>query len=126
LHSLEKKFLQQSFLIQAMFSGLKNRWKVNGWRLLLILITFAVAGSATGYVGRLIMEVLDIDTVWLYILIYVLLVSLIWPFMVIMFSIVFGQFHFFKNYLARMGRRMFGKSKSRQKNPGLTENQVNI
>jgi len=126
LHSLEKKFLQQSFLIQAMFSGLKNRWKVNGWRLLLILITFAVAGSATGYVGRLIMEVLDIDTVWLYILIYVLLVSLIWPLMVIMFSIVFGQFHFFKNYLARMGRRMFGKSKSRQKNPGLTENQVNI
>ena len=109
-----------------MFSGLKNRWKVNGWRLLLILITFAVAGSATGYVGRLIMEVLDIDTVWLYILIYVLLVSLIWPFMVIMFSIVFGQFHFFKNYLARMGRRMFGKSKSRQKSSGLTKNHVNI
>jgi len=126
LHSLEKKFLQQSFLIQAMFSGLKNRWKVNGWRLLLILITFAVAGSATGYVGRLIMEVLDIDTVWLYILIYVLLVSLIWPLMVIMFSIVFGQFHFFKNYLARMGRRMFGKSKSRQKSSGLTKNHVNI
>ena len=109
-----------------MFSGLKNRWKVNGWRLLLILITFAVAGSATGYVGRLIMELLEIDIVWLYIIIYVLLVTLIWPIMVIAFSLIFGQFHFFRNYLKRMGGRMFGKSTSHKKHPGIPDNQIKI
>ena len=92
-----------------MFSGLKKRWKVNVWQLLLILITFAAAGSATGFVGKFLMDLLDIQILWLYILIYVVLISLVWPMMVITCSIVFGQFHFFKGYLKRMGKRIFGR-----------------
>ena len=91
-----------------MFSGLKKRWNVDGWRLLLILVTFAVAGSATGYVGKLLMSLLGIETVWLYILIYAIAITIIWPLMVIVVSFLFGKFGFFKGYLKRMGRRIFG------------------
>jgi formyltetrahydrofolate-dependent phosphoribosylglycinamide formyltransferase len=98
-----------------MFSGLKKRWNVDGWRLLLILITFAIGGSATGYVGKLLMNALRIETPWLYILIYVLVVTLIWPLMVIIVSIFFGQFNFFRSYLKKMGSRIFGLKKSTPK-----------
>jgi len=95
-----------------MFSGLKKRWNVEGWRLLLILITFAIGGSATGYVGKLLMGFLQIETTWLYIIIYIAIVTLIWPLMVIVISFFFGQFNFFRNYLQRMGARIFGSKKS--------------
>ncbi len=95
-----------------MFSGLKKRWNVDGWRLLLILITFAIGGSATGYVGKLLMGFLQIETPWLYIIIYVAVVALIWPLMVIVISFFFGQFDFFRNYLRKMGSRIFGSRKS--------------
>ena len=95
-----------------MFSGLKKRWNVNGWRLLLILITFAVAGSATGYLGKMLMSFLGIETVWLYIIIYVVAITIIWPLMVVLVSLFFGQFNFFRGYLERMGKRIFGRKKN--------------
>ena len=95
-----------------MFSGLKKRWNVGGWRLLLILITFAIGGSVTGYVGKLLMGFLRIETPWLYIIIYVAVVALIWPLMVIVVSFFFGQFNFFRNYLRKMSVRIFGSRKT--------------
>jgi formyltetrahydrofolate-dependent phosphoribosylglycinamide formyltransferase len=77
----------------------------------LILITFAVGGSATGYVGKLLMGVFQIETVWIYIIIYILVVTIVWPLMVILVSIPFGQFNFFKGYLKRMSKRIFGAKK---------------
>jgi formyltetrahydrofolate-dependent phosphoribosylglycinamide formyltransferase len=112
-----------------MFSGLKKRWDVDGWRLLLILITFAVGGSATGYVGKLLMSFLQIETPWLYIIIYVLLVTTIWPLMVIMVSIVFGQFNFFRKYLRKMGSRIFGGRKKLSnsfESPAIPHQKINL
>ena len=80
----------------------------------MILVTFAVAGSATGYVGKLLMSLLGIETVWLYILIYIIAITIIWPLMVIVVSFLFGQFRFFRGYLKRMGRRIYG---SRENSP---------
>ena len=77
--------------------------------MLLILITFAVAGSATGYVGKLLMSYLHIRIVWLYIIIYVLAITLIWPLMVITMSMIFGQYPFFRSYLGRMRQRIFNR-----------------
>src|SRR5262245_9967908 len=91
-----------------MLAGLKKRWKVSGWRFLLILISFAVAGSATGYLAKLLMNFLDIETGWIYVLIYIIAVTLLWPLMVIVVSLLFGQFNFFSNYLSRMSNRIFG------------------
>ena len=89
-----------------MLERLQKKWKVNGLQLLLILCTFAIGGSLTGYVGRKLMNFLSIDQGWLWVVVYVLLVTLLWPLAVLLVSIPFGQFRFFTGYLKKMGRRM--------------------
>lgn len=95
-----------------MFERLQKKWKVNGGRLLLILLTFAAGGSLTGYVGKKLMNYAGIENTALYIIVYVMLVTIIWPVMVMLVSIPFGQFFFFKNYIARMGNRLFNRKKT--------------
>ncbi len=79
----------------------------------MILITFSLGGSLSGYVGKKIMSFTDIDAMGIYIPVYVMVVTLIWPIMVILVSIPMGQFIFFRAYLKKVGRRMGGKSKVR-------------
>jgi len=93
-------------ILPIMLKKLQDKWKVSGWRLLLILATFALGGSATGYVGKVIMELTGISHPVLYIIIYVLVVTCVWPVMVMVVSIPLGQFLFFRNYLARMARKL--------------------
>ncbi len=89
-----------------MFQKLRNKWKVNGWQLLLILCTFAIGGSLTGYIGKLIMPLFGIETPWIAVPVYILLVTILWPLMVVLVSFPFGQFRFFTGYLKKMGQRM--------------------
>ncbi|MEP6673560.1 MAG: phosphoribosylglycinamide formyltransferase [Ferruginibacter sp.] len=92
-----------------MFQKLQAKWKVNGWKLLLIIITFALGGSLCGYAGRKILNLLPIDQRWLWIVLYVLLITLLWPVCVLIISIPLGQFGFFKKYVQRVGRKMTGR-----------------
>ena len=85
-----------------MFERLQKKWKVNGLQLALILCTFTIGGSATGFVGKKIMNALSIGQDWLWAVIYILLVTLIWPLMVIIVSIPFGQFRFFNAYIHKL------------------------
>jgi formyltetrahydrofolate-dependent phosphoribosylglycinamide formyltransferase len=94
-----------------MFEGLQKKWKVSPGRLVLILLTFAIGGSLTGILGRKLMQWSSIENPVLYIIIYILLITIIWPMMVLIVSIPFGQFIFFKAYLARIGKR-FGSGKN--------------
>ena len=93
-----------------MFERLQKKWGVSGGRLALILITFAIGGSATGFVGKKLMNLLDISQDWLWAIIYILLVTIIWPFAVLLVSIPFGQFHFFRGYIRKLGSK-FGIGK---------------
>jgi len=95
-----------------MFEKLKQRWGVNGLHLLLIIITFALGGSLCAYAGRKIMILLNIDrsTVW-GIIIYIVLITLIWPLCVLLVSIPLGQFRFFKKYIRKIFTR-WGKKAS--------------
>ncbi|MBO9681097.1 MAG: hypothetical protein J7502_00255 [Flavisolibacter sp.] len=77
-----------------MFNNLQKKWKVRGWQLLLILIVFALGGSLTGYIGKKLMGFFEIEILLLYIIIYILIVTIIWPFAVLLVSIPFGQFAF--------------------------------
>jgi hypothetical protein len=95
-----------------MFNRLQKKWKVDGWQLLIILITFALGGSLTGYVGRKLISFLEIEILILYIIIYILIVTAIWPFAVLLVSIPFGQFSFFRKYIVRMGTRLFIRKKN--------------
>jgi len=88
-----------------MFEKLKTKWKVSFTQLIIILCVFAIGGSLTGYLGKIIMPNFGIENKLLWVLIYILLVTIIWPMMVLLVSIPFGQFSFFKSYIAKLGRR---------------------
>ena len=75
-------------------------------QLALILCTFAIGGSATGFVGKKIMNVLNIQQDWLWAVIYIILVTIIWPLAVLVVSIPFGQFRFFTGYIKKIGEKM--------------------
>jgi hypothetical protein len=89
-----------------MFSGLRKKWKVGGFQLALILSTFAIGGSLTGFVCKKIMNVLNVQLDWLWAIIYILLIILIWPLTVVMVSIPLNQFWFFSRYIRRIGERL--------------------
>src|SRR6476646_9862694 len=90
----------------TMFKQLQEKWRVNGFQLTLILITFALGGSLTGYIGKKLLSLLDIDERWLWIVIYIIVIVLLWPIAVILVSVFTGQFRFFKNYIRKIGVRM--------------------
>jgi hypothetical protein len=89
-----------------MFERLQKKWKVNGLQLTLILCTFAIGGSLTGFVGKKIMNLLAIQQDWLWAVIYILLITIIWPLAVIVVSIPFGQHAFFIKYIRKIGEKM--------------------
>ena len=105
-----------------MFEGLQKKWKVSGGRLALILCTFAIGGSATGFVGKKIMNALSVQQDWLWAVIYILLITIIWPLMVLIVSIPFGQFSFFTKYIRKIGAKM-GIGKSQNSEVGSRESE---
>jgi formyltetrahydrofolate-dependent phosphoribosylglycinamide formyltransferase len=92
-----------------MFHRLKEKWNVSWTRFTLIFITFALGGSTCGYLGRKLLALLDIESAGLRIPLYIILVTLLWPFCVLAISIPLGQFRFFTSYLGKMGKRITGK-----------------
>jgi formyltetrahydrofolate-dependent phosphoribosylglycinamide formyltransferase len=89
-----------------MFKKLRKKWKVNGLQLALILCTFAIGGSVTGFLGKKIMNLLSIQQDWIWAVVYILLITLIWPLAVLIVSIFFGQFRFFTNYIRKLGSKL--------------------
>lgn len=89
-----------------MFDRLQKKWKVGGLQLTLILCTFAIGGSLTGFVGKKIMNALNIGQDWLWAIVYILLVTILWPLMVLAVSIFFGQFRFFTKYIKKLGNKL--------------------
>lgn len=89
-----------------MFDKLKQKWKVSGLQLGLILCTFAIGGSMTGFIGKKVMNFLAIEQDWIWAVVYFLLVTLIWPMAVLLVSIPFGQYRFFKIYIRKIGVKM--------------------
>jgi hypothetical protein len=93
-----------------MLKRLQEKWKVNALQLVLILCTFAIGGSLTGLAGKKIMNALAISQDWIWAIIYIILITIIWPLAVIIISIPLGQFSFFIKYIRKIGAK-FGMSK---------------
>lgn len=89
-----------------MFERLQKKWRVGGFQLALILITFTIGGSLTGFVGKKIMNLLDVQLDWIWAIIYIVLVTVLWPMMVLIVSILFGQYRFFMNYIRKIGQKI--------------------
>ena len=91
-----------------MFRRLKEKWKLNWTGFVLVFTTFALGGSLCGYTGKKLMAFTSLDKGLFYYIVYIILVTIIWPLCVLTVSIPMGQFPFFKNYLAKMWRRITG------------------
>jgi formyltetrahydrofolate-dependent phosphoribosylglycinamide formyltransferase len=112
-HKYTFTFIPHAFIISKisrtfarMFQRLQTKWKVNGTQLFFVLCVFALGGSLTAWLGKIIMNWLAVDRGWLWTLAYIVVVTLIWPVNVLLVSIPFGQFPFFVRYLKRIGARM--------------------
>ena len=92
-----------------MLKKLQQRWKVNAVNLVLIICTFALGGSLCGIAGRKILLLTGLEKGFLWGLVYIILITLIWPLCVLLISIPLGQFSFFKNYLNKIWARMSNK-----------------
>lgn len=92
-----------------MFQKLQQRWQVNGINLALIIITFATGGSLCGYAGRKLMGFAGIEKGALWIILYIILITILWPLAVLLVSVPLGQFGFFKKYIAKIFNRFGGK-----------------
>ena len=89
-----------------MFEKLQKKWKVGPLQIVLIIICFALGGSLTGYSAKKIMDILSVEKDWLWTIFYIVLVTIIWPPAVLIVSIFFGQFKFFKSYVKRIGQKI--------------------
>ena len=89
-----------------MFERLQKKWKVSSVRFVLILFTFAAGGSLTGYAGRKLMPIFSIQQKWLWVLVYIMIITLLWPLAVLLVSVFTGQFRFFVKYIKKIGARI--------------------
>jgi hypothetical protein len=94
-----------------MFHKLKEKWKVNWLQFTLIFCTFALGGSSCAKLASWILQLILSEKDFIYWLIYVPLVTILWPICVIIISIPLFQFAFFKNYLKKMWTRIKGSTK---------------
>ena len=91
-----------------MFGRLKDKWKVSWLQFILIFTTFALGGSLCARAGNWLLSFLLTEKSILYWIIYIPLVTAIWPLCVLLISIPLGQFRFFKNYLKRIWQKITG------------------
>lgn len=89
-----------------MFQKLQHKWGVSQGRLWLILLSFALGGSLCGRTAGLLLDVADIERGFIYVVLYILLVTLLWPPSVLLVSLPLGQGPFFRNYLGRIWHRL--------------------
>ena len=89
-----------------MFKSLRQKWEVGPLQLCLILCTFAIGGSLSGYAGKWLLGQFDIDSRTAYIILYIIAVTIIWPVMVLTVSVFFGQYSFFKGYLKNLSKKL--------------------
>lgn len=92
-----------------MFDKLQKKWGVSPAQVVIILIIFALGGSLCGFLGRKILLLTTLEKNFWWYCLYILLVTLLWPMCVLLVSIPFGQFRFFRNYIAKLGKRIVGK-----------------
>jgi hypothetical protein len=91
-----------------MFKRLKEKWNVGWGQFTLIFCTFALGGSACARVGNWLLGLLLAEKDVLYWILYVPLITLLWPICVLVISLPLGQFGFFNNYLQRIWAKIKG------------------
>ncbi len=106
------RFLNIMMQFCRMLKNLQEKWKVDGKNLMLILISFAIGGSVCARLGEKIIALFSLEKNFLWYLLYLFIVTILWPLCIIIISIPFGQFVFFKSYVKKIFDKILGKHNS--------------
>ncbi len=92
-----------------MLQKLQQKWKVGTGRLLLILTSFALGGSLCGWLGRKLLGLWGLEKSAAYYILYVVVITILWPLCVLVIGSGLGQFRFFRNYLSKILAKITGQ-----------------
>lgn len=90
-----------------MFERLKTKWKVSNSDLLLILLTFALTGTSTAWITRMITSWVPVakwSPEWIILKFSILLFG--YQILILIFGFLLGQFAFFWNYEKKILKRI--------------------
>ncbi len=102
------------------FDRLKKKWNVSATQLVLILCVFAITGTTTAYITRMITTWMDLQSnEVLYWIMKLVILIFGYQVLILLFSIPFGQFSFFWNYEKKV-LKWFGLGRKNSKDNGKT------
>ena len=100
-----------------MFKGLRKRWNIeSNTQVLLILLVFAITGSTTVYLKKLLFDFIGItaaSSLWIKIPVYLVVVLSIYNALLLVFGFIFGQYRFFLRFEKKFFARFIPKRKRR-------------
>ena len=93
---------------------LKQRWGVGPWRLFAILVVFTLTGlTVVRLKGPVIGLILPEDApTWVDWVVYIVVLFPLYQIVLLVYAVLLGQFNFFWNKFAVIGRRIVGIKKS--------------
>ncbi len=91
--------------------NLKERWQIkSNFQLAVIFVVFAINGTLSSKIGLLILNFFGFNKQNLHFVLYYLLffivVTLVYPFLIIAIGFIFGQFDFFFKFSKKMLQRI--------------------
>ena len=98
-----------------MFEKLKKRWNIeSNFQVVIILIVFAITGSTTVYVKKLIFDLIGVtmDThIVAKVLIYIPVILVVYNVLLLIIGFIFGQFRFFWEFEKKFFSRFLFRKK---------------
>ena len=98
-----------------MFEKLKKRWNIqSNFQVIIILIVFAITGSTTVYLKKIIFDLLEITKethIGIKIPVYILVIMSVYNLLLLIVGFVFGQFRFFWEFEKKFFSRFLFRKK---------------
>ncbi|HPE75509.1 MAG TPA: hypothetical protein P5210_05495 [Draconibacterium sp.] len=98
-----------------MFEKLKKRWNIqSNIQVVIILVVFAITGSATVYAKKAVFSLIQITSeteLWLKIPIYIIVILTVYNVLLLVVGFLFGQFRFFWEFEKKFFSRLLFRRK---------------
>ncbi len=98
-----------------MFDKLKKRWNIqSNFQVFVILLVFAITGSATVYLKKMIFDLAGINQqtqLMAKVLFYIIVILLVYNVLLLIIGFLFGQFRFFWEFEKKFFSRLLFRKK---------------
>jgi hypothetical protein len=99
-----------------MLEKLKKRWNIqSNFQVIIILTVFAITGTSTVYVKKIIFDLIGISTethLGIKIPVYIIVILTVYNILLLLIGAIFGQFKFFRDFERKFFSRLLPKKKS--------------